>query len=237
MLYSAFFIGLAGSLHCLGMCGPIALALPVPPGSRRAKVAGRVLYNAGRITTYSALGLLIGLFGQSLTFALSQQKLSVLIGVVMLLVFMLPGSSTHRLALFSPVARFTNGIKRRFAQLFGKKSLTALFLLGVLNGLLPCGMIYVALAGAVASGSGVMGMAYMTLFGLGTMPMMLSVSLGGQWLNVHWRGKLLKVVPVFTVLLASLLILRGLNLNIPGLSPHVEKTTTAVKMSCCQKKQ
>jgi sulfite exporter TauE/SafE len=236
MLYSAFIIGLAGSLHCLGMCGPIALALPVPAGGQLTKVAGRALYNFGRITTYATLGLLIGLFGQSLSLALSQQKLSVSIGIIMLLLIVLPGKATHRLNAFAPVARFTGRVKRQFSGLFRKRSLSALFGLGLLNGLLPCGMIYVALAGAVATGSGVTGMAYMALFGLGTLPMMLSISLGVQWLNIQWRNKLLRVVPVFTVLLAFMLILRGLDLGIPGLSPHVEKTVSTVKMECCHKK-
>jgi hypothetical protein len=235
MLYSAFVIGFAGSLHCLGMCGPIALALPVPAGNRWVKLTGRVLYNAGRIFTYAALGLLLGWFGQSLSLVLSQQHLSIAIGTVMLGLILLPLQITQKLNVFAPVARLTGQLKKQFAVLFGQRSLTSLFLLGVLNGLLPCGTVYIALAGAVATGSGWLGTGYMALFGVGTLPVMLSVSLSGQWMNVKWRSQLSKVLPAFTLAVAVLLILRGLDLGIPGVSPHAKIVHGTIKAACCHK--
>lgn len=236
MLYSAFIVGLLGSFHCLGMCGPVAFALPLKRESKWQAFTGKMLYNTGRISTYALLGLLIGTFGQSLTFATSQQKLSLAIGLFILIFFILPSQFTRQLNLFSPIATFTSGIKQQFRSYFLQKSNKALFILGVLNGLLPCGLIYVALAGALAMGNSLNGMAYMALFGLGTLPMMLTASMAGSFISVQWRAKLTKVVPVFTVVMAFLFILRGLDLGIPVLSPQVSKTKTEVNMNCCHKK-
>ena len=233
MLYSAFLLGLVSSLHCLGMCGPIALALPVGGGGAGRKVLGRLLYNAGRISTYALLGLGMGLFGRGLSLVISQQQLSVAVGVLLLAFVLVPPALTGRLGLTTPVLRFTNAIKARFAQLFRQRSLPVLFSIGVLNGLLPCGMVYVALGGAVATADAPTGTAYMALFGLGTAPLMLLVGLGGEWLKGNW---LRRAAPAFTVALAGLLLLRGLNLGIPLLSPVLEKSPTAqAKLKCCQK--
>ena len=149
MLYAAFLPGLVSSLHCLGMCGP--LALPVAGGGTGRKVLGRLLYNAGRINTYALLGLGMGLFGRGLSFVLSQQQLSVAVGVLLLAFVLLPSALAGRLGLMTPALRFTNRVKAQFAQLFRQRSLPVLFGIGMLNGLLPCGMVYVALGGAVAT--------------------------------------------------------------------------------------
>jgi sulfite exporter TauE/SafE len=240
MIYSAFLVGLLGSVHCLGMCGPIALALPLKNGSPWQKVSGRLVYNSGRIFTYSLIGLLIGGLGWGLAFSTSQQNLSVGMGVLLLLVLVTPARFTRRLNPLSPIARFTSDMKQRFSTLFRQRSNQALLLMGLLNGLLPCGLVYVALAGAVAMGSSAGGMAYMALFGLGTLPVMLATSLAGQWLSFSRRAILSKVAPVFTFVLACLLILRGLNLGISGLSPRIVSTGSGtaqhtVRADCCHK--
>lgn len=236
MLYSAFIVGLMGSLHCLGMCGPIALALPVNNRTKYHALLGRIVYNSGRILMYSLLGFLMGAVGQSLAFTSSQQQLSIVIGVVILVLFLLPSSLTQKINPINPISRFTGRIKQQFSQLIKQKSNKALFLMGLLNGLLPCGLVYVALAGAIAMGSSINGLAYMALFGLGTLPIMLAVAMAKEFISVPWRVKFSKVAPVFTIVLAFLFILRGMNLGIPILSPKVEKTPTEVKMNCCHKK-
>jgi uncharacterized protein len=236
MLYTAFIIGLAGNFHCLGMCGPIAMALPGSGAARQKAPLGKLLSNGGRIITYSLLGLLAGLFGQSLALTTSQQHLSVGVGIMMLLFVLVPGRHTQKLNVFKPLARFTAAIKKQFSILFQKRSFFAMFLTGLLNGLLPCGLVYAALAGAIATGYATEGMAYMAFFGLGTLPLMLGISVAGQYISLEWRRKLTKVTPVFTVILAVLFILRGLNLGIPMLSPEVIQSGTDVKMECCTKK-
>jgi uncharacterized protein len=240
MIYSAFLVGLLGSVHCLGMCGPIALALPVKQGSSWQKVRGRLVYNSGRIFTYSLIGFVVGGLGWGLAFSVSQQNLSIATGVLLLLVLFTPARFTQRFNPLSPIARFTSGIKQRFSTLFRQRSNQALLFMGLLNGLLPCGLVYVALAGAVAMGSGTGGMAYMALFGLGTLPVMLATSLAGQWMSFPRKAVLSKTAPVFTFVLACLLIMRGLNLGISGLSPRIESVASSttghtVKVSCCHK--
>ncbi len=236
MLYSAFLVGLLGSFHCLGMCGPLVLALPVNAQNKTKALMGRMLYNGGRILTYSLIGLIMGMFGQSLSFVTSQQALSVAVGVLILLLIFLPGQLSYKFTITSPVGRFTSRVKQQFALQFRKKTYCAYFFSGMLNGLLPCGLVYIALAGAVATSASLTGMAYMALFGLGTLPLMLAVSFAGQYITLQWRGRITKIVPVFTIVIACLFILRGLNLGIPMVSPAVAGTKANIKVSCCHKK-
>ena len=237
MLYSAFIVGLLGSFHCLGMCGPLVLALPVHAQDKVKAVSGRLIYNTGRIATYSLVGLLMGMFGQSLSFVSSQQALSVAVGVLMLMLIVSPNQLSQKFSFVSPIARFTSKVQQQFALQFKKKTYRAYFFSGMLNGLLPCGLVYIALAGAIATGNSVSGMAYMALFGLGTLPMMLAVSFAGQYITLQWRTRLTKVVPVFTITIACLFILRGLNLGIPMLSPSaVADTKATIQVNCCHKK-
>jgi sulfite exporter TauE/SafE len=237
MLYSAFIVGLLGSFHCLGMCGPLVLALPVNAQNKVKALSGRLLYNSGRILTYSVVGLVMGMFGQSLSFVSSQQVLSVAVGTLVLMLILLPGQVSHKFSVVNPVARFTSKVKQQFALQFKKKSSRAYFFSGMLNGLLPCGLVYIALAGAIATGNSLNGMAYMALFGLGTLPMMLAVSFAGQYITLQWRSRLTKIVPAFTIIIACLFILRGLNLGIPMLSPEaVADTKATIQVNCCHKK-
>ena len=118
MLYSAFVVGLLGSFHCLGMCGPLVIAMPVHATNKLQAITGRLLYNLGRIFTYSVLGLMVGIFGQSLTFFTSQQKLSVAIGTLMLLFILVPSQVSQQLNFMGPIARFTAKVKKQFSQQF-----------------------------------------------------------------------------------------------------------------------
>ena len=236
MLYSAFVVGLLGSLHCLGMCGPLVLALPIPATNRLQAFSGRLIYNLGRILTYALIGLILGTFGESLTFFSSQQTLSVVIGIVMLLFIVAPVHISQKMNGLSPLSKLTGNIKKQFALQFRKRTYSAYFLSGMLNGLLPCGLVYMALAGAIATGNSFSGMLFMALFGLGTLPMMLAVSVAGQYITLQWRSKLTRIVPVFTIFIACLFILRGLNLGIPMVSPAIAQTKATIHVTCCHKK-
>ena len=166
MLWAGFVFGLLGSFHCVGMCGAIALALP-GAGQRRARyVAGRVLYNLGRVSTYTALGLLAGVLGQSLRLTGLQQGLSVASGVLILLLVAVPERHTGRAAALLGLDRPLFRLKQALAYFFQRPALGALFLSGVLNGLLPCGLVYLALAGALSAPDLGGSAAYMALFGL-----------------------------------------------------------------------
>jgi sulfite exporter TauE/SafE len=215
-LWTAFILGLAGSLHCAGMCGPLALALPALNRRTVVFVAGRMAYNLGRVATYCMLGLLFGLLGQAFSVAGLQQVLSIALGVALLLGLLL--SLKHPA---TAVVRVVDTLKRPMAKLLQKRSFTALAVLGLLNGLLPCGLVYVACAGAAATGNLLDGAGFMAAFGAGTIPMMLAISLSGSLVPLRLRLRLTKAVPVTVGLLATLLILRGLSLGIPYVSPDL----------------
>ncbi len=216
-LLAAFILGLVGSLHCAGMCGPLALALPLAGKTPGAFFLGRIAYHLGRMATYCGLGLVFGLIGRSLFLAGVQRWVS--IGLGLCLLGGLLGS--RRLALWRPVTRLVGHLKARMSGLLRRRSFTALGVLGLLNGLLPCGLVYVACAGATATNGILAGAQYMAAFGLGTVPLMLSISLSGRLLPVSLRLQLRKAIPVSVFLLAFLLILRGMSLGIPYVSPDL----------------
>lgn len=226
MLWAGFLFGLLGSFHCVGMCGAIALALPAGAAGGRY-VGGRVLYNLGRLTTYATLGAGAGLLGHSLRLAGAQQSLSIASGVLILLLVAVPERYTGPLARRLGLGRSLGWVKATLGRLFQQSSLPALYATGVLNGLLPCGLVYLALAGAL-SAPGVAGAAaYMAFFGLGTLPLMLSLSLSGQLVPLVWRGRMRRAVPYTAAALAVLFIVRGLGLGIPYLSPRLSSALTA----------
>ncbi len=226
-LWTAFALGLAGSLHCAGMCGPLALALPSPDRRFPAFFAGRLAYNGGRVVTYCLLGFAFGLVGQVVVVAGFQQTMSVALGVALLAgLFLSP-----RLVRWSPITRLVEALKRRMSGMLRQRSIVALGALGLLNGLLPCGLVYVACAGAVATGNLLRGAEYMALFGAGTVPMMLAISLSGSMVPIRVRLRLIKAVPIAVGLLAALLILRGMALGIPYVSPNL--SGGANNAACC----
>jgi uncharacterized protein len=226
-ILTAFALGLVGSLHCAGMCGPLALALP-HAGSRLAVFfVGRLAYNLGRVITYCVLGLVFGLLGKALLLAGVQRWLSIALGVTLLVGLF----ASRKLALCRPASALVEQLKSRMAALLSRHSFDALLVLGLLNGLLPCGLVYVACAGATAAGDLFNGGLYMLAFGAGTVPMMLAISLSGKLVPFSLRLKLLKAVPVAVFFLASLLILRGMELGIPCVSPVLSGDTPG----CCHR--
>ena len=225
-LWTAFLLGFVGSAHCAGMCGPLALALP-GGGARATFVVGRLLYNLGRIMTYVLMGAFFGLLGQGFALAGLQRWVSLVLGVLILIgLFVSP-----RFANTVPVARFVSWLKSALGQLLQRRALTSLFGIGLLNGLLPCGLVYVACAGATATGSLMCGVEYMIAFGLGTVPMMLAISLVGTKLQFVLRLRLQRLIPVSLAIVGALLLLRGMALDIPYLSPKLPAQPAAAS-SC-----
>lgn len=225
MLWAGFLFGLLGSFHCVGMCGAIALALPGAGDSRGRYVAGRVFYNLGRVTTYATLGAAAGAVGQGLRLAGWQQGLSLLSGALILLLVATPERWLGRVAAFLNLDVVLGRVKNRLMYFYQQPSLGALYATGLLNGLLPCGLVYLALAGALSVPGVAGGAGYMALFGLGTLPLMLALSLTGQLVPLVWRGRLRRSVPVLATLMAGLFIVRGLGLGIPYLSPQLGEAT------------
>lgn len=233
-ILAAITLGFLGSFHCVGMCGPIALALPINNNSLTSKITGALLYNIGRMITYALFGMLFGMIGQGIVIAGYQQLLSVIMGTLILLIIFLPAKIFGQFRITSPIYKLISGLKQQFAILFKKNSYSSLFFIGILNGLLPCGLVYIGIAGAIATGNGIQGALFMAMFGLGTLPAMFALALAGNSVSAKFRTKINKAMPVFIVAVGLLLILRGMNLGIPYVSPEMA-SDKAVCSKCCHK--
>ena len=216
--WSAVVFGFLGSFHCIGMCGPIVLALPAQSFIKK------LLYHLGRMITYALMGLALGLIGEGFSIVGWQQYLSVGIGSMMLIIILFTKYKHFDLPLSGPMAKLWSLTKLQLGSLMVRKSVFSSFLVGLLNGLLPCGLVYAALFAAVAQGDIIQSSVYMAFFGLGTVPMLLAVALFGNWLAPKWRTFFNKLVPYFLAVVAILLILRGLNLGIPMISPKTDES-------------
>lgn len=232
-IFAAFFIGLVGSLHCIGMCGPIAIALPVPTSSNLSFLTGRILYNLGRVVTYSFLGAVLGLIGSKIALAGAQQIVSIVLGIIVIVAVILPQKYKNYFEQHPLIQKLAQPLKNNIGVLFKKGTFSAMFLIGILNGFLPCGLVYVALAGAIASGDAISGAAVMILFGLGTVPSMFAASVFGKFINVGIRTRIRKAVPILAILLGVIFILRGMNLRIKYISPKINvQSEVSSEMEC-----
>ena len=219
MLVSAFILGLLGSFHCVGMCGPIAFMLPVDRTNGLKKVTQIAIYHIGRLLAYGIIGLIFGLIGKSLYIFGFQQQLSIIIGILMILVVLIPQKTFNKYNVSKPIYRLISKVKSTLGSALKRKTTGAFLTIGFLNGFLPCGLVYMAVFAAIASGNGVSGSLYMAIFGLGTIPLMTTAIYFSQFLKGTARQKIQKAIPVFVVFIGALFILRGLGLGIPYLSP------------------
>ncbi len=236
-LITALTLGLIGSFHCVGMCGPIAVALPLPQKSWAYKLAGVFLYNIGRVITYGILGALFGLLGQGIQLAGFQKVVSILMGSIMIMSVLFPYIFRNRVNIDSFLTGYVGRFIGKFRKLFKVKSLSSLLIIGLLNGLLPCGLVYIAVAGALNTNDVTMGVLYMVVFGLGTAPMLAFVTLAGSLVSGSLRTKINKLVPYVVVIIGILFILRGLSLGIPYVSPKDQMLKPHEKMEMKQKMQ
>jgi sulfite exporter TauE/SafE len=232
MLWSGFILGLLGSFHCVGMCGPIAFVLPLDRKSSSRRFLQILLYHSGRIFTYSMIGLLFGILGRGLYLFGLQQKISVLTGVLMIAAVVLAALSIKTTRFTGPVYGLISKVKNKLGMALKKKSPDTFLTIGFLNGFLPCGLVYMAVFGAVAAGDLFNGSLYMILFGLGTVPLMTTAVYFGNFLTVSLRRKIRKVIPVFVVVVGVLFILRGLGLGIPYVSPKPVTDKIDADMEC-----
>ena len=219
MLVSAFILGLLGSFHCVGMCGPIAFMVPVDRSNTVKKITQIAIYHFGRLLAYSFIGLIFGLIGKSLYIFGFQQQLTIIIGVLMILVVLIPQQTFNKYNFSRPVYRLISKVKSALGSAMKKKTMDTFLTIGFLNGFLPCGLVYMALFAAIAGGNALNGILYMAVFGLGTIPLMTTAIYFSQFLKGKARQRIQKAIPVFVILIGALFILRGLGLGIPYLSP------------------
>jgi uncharacterized protein len=235
-MLAAFITGLVGSLHCLGMCGPIALSLPGTAQQGWRYLLGRLLYNFGRIATYSALGGIVAMMGVAAGMFDVQRWFSLALGAVMLVLALYHFGvfGRNKLAQDNFLTRSWRRGMGRVMRIQGPAGMLAL---GLMNGILPCGLVYAGLFLAAQSTYACEGMAKMALFGLGTLPLMLSLSWSSKWLGAWLRQRSRIIMPTMMTFLGLMFLVRGMALGIPYLSPRMDPGTKPgqVKMSCCEK--
>lgn len=215
--YLAFFMGLFGSIHCAVMCGPLLIAIQGNQKISWQQTFSKLIYQFGRILTYGILGLLLGLIGNIAAVQGWQQFFSLFTGVILILI----GVTQLFAKNSSTLAQFQTRAIQPLAKMMGLWLYRpgGAFVAGVLNGLLPCGMVYMALVSAMnADGVGA-GFQFMVLFGLGTLPLMLIFSLTSQWTKTKFKLRFSTLIPILYLLMGIWFVLRGANLDIPYLSP------------------
>lgn len=211
--------GFLGSFHCVGMCGPLALSLPGSLRYSPAFLGKRLLYNGGRVITYTALGAAAGLLSRVVALGGFQQALSVAAGSLILLALLSRAVRRRVNRWKSLPVRWVNRASEPLKRLFNKDSAGSMLAIGLLNGLLPCGFVYLALTSALTFGSVGSSGLFMAGFGLGTVPAMLGVSMAGTLVSPGFRRRLQRLSPWFIGAVGILLVLRGLALGIPFVSP------------------
>lgn len=230
LLAAGFIIGFMGSLHCVGMCGPLALALHAnAPGNN---VVNGLIYNAGRIITYAILGIGLSLIGSTFISAGFQQAVSIITGCIILVILFIPAAIQNKFPASGLLHAWVNRLKKIWSGILRSHTKASVLAGGIINGFLPCGLVYVALAAALNTHTVSEGAFFMTMFGIGTVPAMLMAGTAGKILSTPVRLRIRKVIPVFTFLIAALLIIRGMGLGVPYLSPHIDANGQV--MSCCK---
>lgn len=230
VIIAGLSLGIISSAHCIGMCGPLSMALPVTNLSPAKKWFALFSYNVGRIITYSAMGLLFGLMGRKIYLAGFQQKFSIVLGVAVILlviqyyVFRKNNQPAFIKNIYQPVQQW-------IFKLWSNPAKANYLLLGMANGLLPCAMVYIAIAGALSTSDVSNAVVFMAMFGAGTLPAMMVFTYAGSFLKVSARNTIKKAMPFLFAAMALLLILRGMNLGIPFISPVMESGPKEV-MSC-----
>lgn len=222
LILLALGLGFATSLHCVGMCGPIALSIGLSAKNKLKFTLKNLTYQFGRVTTYTILGLILGLIGEGFSFVGFQNYLSIAIGVLMIIMVLIPKLFDNQSINAKPLQAILLKVKVGLGRYLRRQDFSSLYTTGLLNGLLPCGAVYAALTAAIGVGSFEQSTLFMFFFGLGTIPLMFLTVMFGNFISLEWRQKILKILPIIILVLGILFILRGLELNIPYISPSKE---------------
>ena len=232
MLLSALIFGLLGSFHCIGMCGPIAFMLPVDRKKPIKRFLQILSYHLGRIFTYAIIGILFGILGKGFYLFGFQQQLSIIAGLTMILIVVFPKITKHNW-LSKKMSFVILKVKSALGKELQKKKNDTFFVLGFLNGFLPCGLVYMAVLGALATPTITQASFYMILFGIGTIPLMTAFVYLGNFTKGNFRSYIQKAIPILVVCIGVLFVLRGLGLGIPFISPNLEMNVTSAVVTGC----
>ncbi|SFX50563.1 sulfite exporter TauE/SafE family protein [Cytophaga hutchinsonii] len=232
MIWAGLIMGILGSLHCIGMCGPIALALPIQTADKRMRLLAALFYNSGRAVTYSILGAIVGTLGAAFKIADLQQIVSIASGCMLVVLILAPfifrKTASGKTWIAIP---YVHALKQSISGHLKQHTFSSLFVIGLLNGLLPCGLVSLTLIGSIAMEDVFQSSLYMALFGLGTLPAMVALIFTKNYIPASLKHLFQKAVPVFVCALGIVLILRGMNLGIPYVSPAADKSGCA-EVSC-----
>jgi len=220
IIISAIGLGFATGFHCIGMCGPIALSMGLTKSKRTNFYLQNVTYQVGRIVTYSVLGAILGIIGEGFEMAGFQRILTIIAGILLIVMAIFSFGKTEFSSKIPLINKLLLKLKINLGNILQKADYRSRFTTGLLNGFLPCGMVYMALTASMASGGVWQGAVFMGLFGVGTFPFMFAVVLFGNIMNHAFRIKVLKAIPIFMVIMGCLFVIRGMEMGIPYISPN-----------------
>ena len=214
-LLSMFLLGLAGSLHCAVMCGPLCMALPLSREDKNKMLIQSFIYHSGRILGYASLGMVIGLAGQALVFMRIQNVIIISTGILFLIIGAYQVSKKNLNFSYFTQLQQPKLIKKTFSTLINRSDKASIVAMGFLNGLLPCGLVYSALALSIQNFTIKSTIINMVFFGFGTLPMMISLTAGIGATFFSKKINFKSVSPYIFLLMGILMIYRGLNMNLP----------------------
>ncbi len=229
-MISSFLLGLFGSFHCVGMCGPIVFSLPSNNSNHSLSA---LQYNLGRMLSYSVLGFIFGIFGKGLIISGMQQRVSVFAGVLLIVSVFVPKLVGVKWMIFKPLQFFYTWVKNKLTYLLKSQSKFRLLAIGFINGFLPCGLVYIALVGALLSNSVLDSVFAMLMFGIGTSPSLILLMYSSKMISKNLKQKITKFIPIFITLLGLIFILRGLGLGIPYVSPNYDVLKPEITQESC----
>jgi len=220
MWFTALIIGFAGSLHCVGMCSPLALAVT---SMKKSVLLNRLLYNSGRIFTYGVFGAIVSSAGVIFQFPEFQNILTIALGIALLIIGFAGVSGVKIPLVTSGLQQFTAFLKSLFSKFLQRKTYASIVFLGALNGLLPCGLTFLALTYCLTLKGPIDGFTFMILFGAGTLPAMFGLTSLINFLINRFHLNIQKVTIGLMIVSGCLLIARVFLIHIPH-APSFEES-------------
>jgi len=220
MWITALLMGLTGSLHCVAMCSPLSMAVT---GVSKHVIIKRLVYNSGRILTYGIAGAVVSSLGFLIPLQSIQPILSFALGMLLITAGITGISSLHIPKLTTVIARWVTILRTKFSAYLLKRTYGSTFMLGLLNGLLPCGLTFIALTFCFTLDGPLSGFSFMILFGAGTLPAMIGVPTLLTYTVKALRLNLSRVLTVLLLISGCVLIGRAFMPEHQGSGPSSQE--------------
>lgn len=231
-MITGFIFGLISSLHCVGMCGPLTLLLPLDKKNEVKFIVQFILYILGKSSTYALFGILFGVIGRGFFLAGLQQNIAIVSGLMLMILAFIPEKRWIKFNFLTPLFKYTNKIKSEFHFILKSKSNFKFYILGFFNGFLPCGLVYLSLFSALRFTTIGEVTLYMFVFGLGTLPLLFLFNRSSNFIKNKWNVTFQKIIPFFIFFIGLMMVLRGLSLNIPYVSPNIINLQVQKQSNC-----